>query len=77
MRYRCYEDITTQAAAWKAALAAVEFRTEDIKTFFADEPDELLFTACGSPYYLGLANATLWRERLVLQARYILLGGPE
>jgi glutamine---fructose-6-phosphate transaminase (isomerizing) len=71
MRYRCYEDITTQAAAWKAALAAVEFRTEDFKTFFADEPDELLFTACGSPYYLGLANATLWRERFGLHATVV------
>jgi len=66
MRYRCYEDITTQAAAWDAALAAVDSRAEDLRTFFADEPSEMLFTACGSPYFLGLANATLWRERFGL-----------
>lgn len=67
MSYRCYDDIKTQASAWEAALAAVESRAEDLEKLFAEEPGELLFAACGSPYYLGLANATLWRERLGLR----------
>ena len=71
MRYQCYEDITTQATAWKAALTAIDSRAEDFRAFFADEPGELLFTACGSPYLLGLANATLWRERLGLRATVV------
>jgi fructoselysine-6-P-deglycase FrlB-like protein len=64
MSYRCYDDIKTQASAWEAALAAVESRAEDLEKLFVGEPGELLFATCGSPYYLGLANATLWRERL-------------
>jgi glutamine---fructose-6-phosphate transaminase (isomerizing) len=71
MSYRCYEDIKTQASAWEAALAAVESRAEDLEMLFADEPGELLFAACGSPYYLGLANATLWREQLGLRVTVV------
>jgi hypothetical protein len=77
MSFRCYQDIKTQTSAWEAALEATGSRAEDFRTLFADEPGELHFTACSSPYYLGLANATLWRERLVLQPRYLLLGGLE
>jgi glutamine---fructose-6-phosphate transaminase (isomerizing) len=71
MSYRCYEDIKTQASAWEAALAAVESRAEDLEKFFAEEPGELLFATCGSPYYLGLANATLWRERLGMRVTVV------
>ncbi len=64
MNYRCYEDIKGQAEAWKAALSVVDERIEDVRGLAGDSPDDLLFTSCGSPYYMGLANATLWREKL-------------
>jgi glutamine---fructose-6-phosphate transaminase (isomerizing) len=67
MSYRCYGDIKTQARAWRAALAAVDSQAKDLTAFFAERPDELLFASCGSPYYLGLANASLWRERFGLR----------
>ena len=71
MSYQCYEDIKSQASAWEAALAVVESRAEDLEKFFAEKPGELLFAACGSPYYLGLANATLWRELLGLHVTVV------
>lgn len=71
MSYQCYEDIKSQASAWEAALAAVESQAEDLEKFFAEKPGELLFAACGSPYYLGLANATLWRELLGLHVTVV------
>jgi glutamine---fructose-6-phosphate transaminase (isomerizing) len=71
MSYQCYEDIKSQASAWEAALAVVESRAEDLEKFFAEKPSELLFAACGSPYYLGLANATLWRELLGLHVTVV------
>jgi len=71
MSYQCYEDIKTQAAAWRAALVAVDSLAEDLAVFFAERPSELLFAACGSPYYLGLANAALWRERLGLRTTVV------
>jgi hypothetical protein len=48
MSFRCYQDIKTQTRAWEAALEATGSRAEDFRTLFADEPGELLFTACGS-----------------------------
>lgn len=71
MSYQCYEDIKSQASAWEAALAVVESQAEDLEKFFAEKPSELLFAACGSPYYLGLANATLWRELLGLHVTVV------
>src|SRR5215204_1704732 len=71
MSFQCYEDIKTQASAWEAALTTVESRAEDFRILFAQEPDELLFASCGSPYYLGLANATLWQERLGLRVTVV------
>lgn len=64
MNYRCYEDIKGQAGAWKAALAAVDERIEDVRALIGGSNTDVLFTSCGSPYYIGLANAALWREKL-------------
>ncbi len=64
MTYQCYDDIKTQTAAWRAALSAVDNRVGDVRALIGDQIEDVLFTSCGSPYYLGLANATLWQEKL-------------
>lgn len=64
MSYRCYRDIKEQAGAWKAALSAVDERIEKVRALVGDSTREVLFTSCGSPYFLGLATDTLWREAL-------------
>ena len=67
MIYRCYEDIKGQALAWKAARRAVDERIEEVRGLVGRSDARMLFTSCGSPYYLGLATATLWRERLGME----------
>lgn len=62
MTYQCYEDIKTQASAWEAALSAVDARAGDLGALFEPAPSELLFTSCGSPYFIGQSNVVLWRE---------------
>jgi hypothetical protein len=47
MRFRCYEDIMTQASAWRAAFAAVVSRTEDFEKLFVEEPGELRSSVLG------------------------------
>lgn len=71
MGYQCYDDIKGQAGAWRAALAAVDERIEAVRDLFGDPPEDLLFTSCGSPYYLGLANAPLWKEKLGVGAAVV------
>ena len=61
MTYRCYEDIKGQASAWKAALRVVDERVEEVRELIGRSGARMLFTSCGSPYFLGLATATLWR----------------
>ena len=65
--YKCYEDIKGQASAWKAALRTVDERIEDVRGIIARSDARMLFTSCGSPYFLGLATATLWRENLGME----------
>lgn len=64
MTYQCYEDIIGQASAWKASIQTVDEQASEIADFFAEPIDELVFTACGSPYYLGLSAARLWAEEV-------------
>ena len=68
MSYRCYDDIKNQAGAWRSALVAVDERVEDVRALVGDLLEDVLFTSCGSPYYLGLANALLWKEELGTRA---------
>jgi glucosamine--fructose-6-phosphate aminotransferase (isomerizing) len=55
-------EILSQPASWASALAAVRAEAGAIRALlrrFADQP--LLFSGCGSPYYLALSAATLLR----------------
>ena len=61
MTYRCYEDIKGQASAWKVALRVVDERIEEVRSLISRSDATMLFTSCGSPYFLELATATLWR----------------
>jgi glutamine---fructose-6-phosphate transaminase (isomerizing) len=67
MTYRCYEDIKGQASAWRAALRVVDERIEEVRGLISRSDARMLFTSCGSPYFLGLATATLWREKLGME----------
>jgi glutamine---fructose-6-phosphate transaminase (isomerizing) len=67
MTYTCYEDIKDQASAWKAALRVVDERVEEVRGLIGRSGTRMLFTSCGSPYFLGLATATLWREKLGME----------
>lgn len=71
MEHCCYQDIKTQPEALSAAIAAVDAAYPQLEEILAEKPTELIFVACGSPYYLGLSNAALWRERAGIAASAI------
>ncbi len=69
--HKCYEHIKGQKDAWNAALKKIDSQTGALGFFFEERPSELIFASCGSPYYLGESNATLWRERLGLHTTVV------
>jgi glutamine---fructose-6-phosphate transaminase (isomerizing) len=57
------EDILTQTEAWEDAIHILYQHEEAIRKFSqADDVEEVIFTGCGSTYYLSLAAAALFRE---------------
>jgi glucosamine--fructose-6-phosphate aminotransferase (isomerizing) len=57
-----YTEILSQPEAWADALDVVEKCQGGLKNIFDTDYDQVLFTGCGSTYYLSLAGATLFQE---------------
>ena len=56
-------EIASQPEAWAAALTILQTHQSDIvKVWQTDHYDHVIFTGCGSPYYLSLAAAALLQE---------------
>ncbi len=55
-----YQEITTQTAAWQEALNVVAGQAAALKQLWAQgQYRSIIFTGCGSTYYLSLAAASL------------------
>ncbi len=65
--YHTYNEIKTQTEAWAQALDVV--RASDSPK--AGDYDQVLFTGCGSTYYLSLAAAALYQELTGRSARAV------
>jgi glutamine---fructose-6-phosphate transaminase (isomerizing) len=57
-----YDEITHQAQAWNEALDVVEANVQTLKRLAGRSYRQVLFTGCGSTYYLSLAAAALFQE---------------
>jgi glucosamine--fructose-6-phosphate aminotransferase (isomerizing) len=64
------EEILSQPQVWASALRSLEHETGRIAGFLQQgRYDSILFTGCGSTYYLSIAAAGAWRELTGLDAR--------
>ena len=64
------QEILSQPEAWAAALDILRAQTAALRSFFrAGKHAVVLFTGCGSTYYLSLAAAALWQEQCGQPAR--------
>jgi glucosamine--fructose-6-phosphate aminotransferase (isomerizing) len=63
------EEIMSQPEAWLAALADIEARSSKLEGIRLSGYDEVLFTGCGSTFYLAVAAATLLREQTGVAAK--------
>jgi len=68
-------EILSQPVAWAQALRVVESQKEEINRLWKAQPDcRVLFTGCGSTYYLSLAAASLFTELTGRGARAVPAG---
>ncbi len=64
------QEILSQPEAWAAALDVLRAQTTPFQSFFtAGQYRALVFTGCGSTYYLALAAAALWQGLTGLPTR--------
>ena len=56
------EEILSQPAAWIAALDVLKARKSELASLSRGGYDQVLFTGCGSTYYLSLAAAALFQH---------------
>ena len=69
-KYHTYNEIKSQTEAWSQALDVVHASTLPK----AGDYDQVLFTGCGSTYYLSLAAAALYQELTGCSARAVPAG---
>lgn len=64
------DEIFSQPEAWTKAIAILKERAREIQDFSQQEHDQqVIFTGCGSTYYLSCAAAALFQEVTGLTAR--------
>ncbi|MBC8171197.1 MAG: SIS domain-containing protein [Anaerolineae bacterium] len=65
-----YQEILTQLDAWRDALRIVVTRQDDIQHFWQQGGyEQVIFTGCGSTYYLALTAASLFQAQTLVAAR--------
>jgi glucosamine--fructose-6-phosphate aminotransferase (isomerizing) len=55
------EEIHSQPEAWQAALQVLDAQHKDVEALAKGGYDQVIFTGCGSTYYLALAAAALYQ----------------
>jgi glucosamine--fructose-6-phosphate aminotransferase (isomerizing) len=69
---RTLQEILEQPAAWAAALQRFEAEADRVvRLFEARSPDEVVFTGCGSSFYLSMTAASVFQQATGLRARAV------
>lgn len=71
MPYHTLSEIRSQPAAWQQALDLVRARAGQLNALAHGDYDQVLFTGCGSTYYLSLAAAALFQSLTGQSARAV------
>lgn len=64
-----YNEIFSQPDAWNAALTVLAENLSDLRSITQLHVDQVIFTGCGSTYYLALASAALTQHMTGLPSR--------
>ncbi len=66
-----YHEITSQGQVWRAALQDFAQQSIAVRELLHKPFDEVIFTGCGSTYYLSLAAASVWQTITGTRARAV------
>jgi glucosamine--fructose-6-phosphate aminotransferase (isomerizing) len=70
-----YHEIVSQPGAWRAALEVLRDRAPDLRALWSrSAPQRVVFTGCGSTYYLSLAAAATFQTLTGVPARGVPAG---
>jgi glutamine---fructose-6-phosphate transaminase (isomerizing) len=68
-QYQTYTEIASQPEAWAEALKVVQDHRPSLEKLLREPFELVIFTGCGSTYYLALAGAALFQDLTRLPAR--------
>jgi glucosamine--fructose-6-phosphate aminotransferase (isomerizing) len=69
---RTLREIMEQPEAWASAIRSFNVAAPEVDRLFHDrKPDEVIFTGCGSSYYLSMTAAAAMQEVASLRARAV------
>ena len=68
------QEIYSQPEAWQDALAVIEKLSNKLRSILSDDYAQIVFTGCGSTYYLSLSAAALFQEMTGRVARAVPAG---
>ena len=68
------QEIYSQPEAWQDALAVIGKLSNKLRNILSDDYAQIVFTGCGSTYYLSLAAAALFQEMTGRVARAVPAG---
>jgi glucosamine--fructose-6-phosphate aminotransferase (isomerizing) len=69
---RTFQEIVEQPEAWAAAIRSFDAAAPDIARLFHERsPDEVVFTGCGSSYYLSMTAAAAFQQVASLRAKAV------
>ena len=67
-----FREIMAQPEAWTAAMRSFDAAAPELDRLFHDRtPDEVIFTGCGSSYYLSITAASAMQQVAGLRARAV------
>ena len=64
-----YQEITSQGRTWRLTLDAIKTPPAELVAFLRKPWEEVVFTGCGSTYYLSLAASVIWQSLTGIPAR--------
>ena len=65
------KEIFSQTTAWQGALNAVENKKKELENLILSDFQQVIFTGCGSTYYLSLAAASLFQAQTGMICRAV------